>query len=255
MVWGKYLYNRNYSEFIQDMANRQAFSSDKALWSRTGKVMERALSGLILNLHYYNGRILLYPISLRESVQWATIPDSKNIAELLFFRLSDRWNWKLSRKLQDEILPQVARMKPRIEEKLDLENILPKDKNEEKNPGLVRNVQRFGGDIQNYGGTDKTPDGRADVYMSAFANMNTLIFLRTSRTGLSHSIWPWNCWRDLQGWNTRSGTNELAEALYKTPFICNSDKYSLLLNLKHLPSSQKSMMLKVFRMELEGFSN
>ena len=48
------------------------------------------------------------------------------------------------------------------------------------------------------------------------------------------------------------GTNELAEALYKTPFICNSDKYSLLLNLKYLPSAQKSMMLKVFRMELEG---
>jgi hypothetical protein len=25
------------------------------------QVMERALSGLILNLHYYNGRVLLYP--------------------------------------------------------------------------------------------------------------------------------------------------------------------------------------------------
>jgi len=40
--------------------------------------------------------------------------------------------------------------------------------------------------------------------------------------------------------------------MYKTPFICNSDKYSLILNLKYLPSNQKSMMLKVFRMELEG---
>ncbi len=29
------------------------------------------------------------------------------------------------------------------------------------------------------------------------------------------------------------GTNELAEAMYKTPFICNSDKYSLILNLKY----------------------
>jgi len=48
------------------------------------------------------------------------------------------------------------------------------------------------------------------------------------------------------------GINELAEALYKTPFICNSDKFSLILNMKHLPAEQKSMMLKVFRMELEG---
>jgi len=48
------------------------------------------------------------------------------------------------------------------------------------------------------------------------------------------------------------GINELAEALYKTPFICNSDKFSLILNMKHMPSDQKSMMLKVFRMELDG---
>jgi len=41
---------------------------------------------------------------------------------------------KLSKKLNEEILPQVAKLRPRIEEKLDLDNILPKDKNEEKNP-------------------------------------------------------------------------------------------------------------------------
>jgi tetratricopeptide (TPR) repeat protein len=48
------------------------------------------------------------------------------------------------------------------------------------------------------------------------------------------------------------GTDELAEALYKTPFICDSDKYSLLLNLRYLPAAQKKLMLKVFRMELDG---
>jgi tetratricopeptide (TPR) repeat protein len=51
------------------------------------------------------------------------------------------------------------------------------------------------------------------------------------------------------------GVNELAEAMYKTPFICNSDKYSLVLNLKYLPAAQKSMMLKVFRVELDGMQH
>jgi tetratricopeptide (TPR) repeat protein len=93
----------------------------------------------------------------------------------------------------------------------------------------------------------------ADVYMSAFANMKHFDFFKDFQNWFvpfypDHETID-EIYRDeILG----PGTNELAEALYKTPFICNSDKYSLLLNLKHLPSSQKTMMLKVFRMELEG---
>jgi tetratricopeptide (TPR) repeat protein len=93
----------------------------------------------------------------------------------------------------------------------------------------------------------------ADVYMSAFANMKHFDFFKDFQNWFI-PFYPDHAtvneiYRDeILG----PGTNELAEALYKTPFICNSDKYSLLLNLKYLPSSQKSMMLKVFRMELEG---
>jgi hypothetical protein len=93
----------------------------------------------------------------------------------------------------------------------------------------------------------------ADVYMSAFANMKQFDFFRDFQN------WFVPFYPDHETVNEiykdeilGPGTNELAEALYKTPFICNSDKYSLLLNLKYLPSSQKTMMLKVFRMELEG---
>jgi tetratricopeptide (TPR) repeat protein len=93
----------------------------------------------------------------------------------------------------------------------------------------------------------------ADVYMSAFSNMKHFDFFRDFQN------WFVPFYPDHETVNEiykdeilGPGTNELAEALYKTPFICNSDKYSLLLNLKYLPPSQKTMMLKVFRMELEG---
>jgi len=93
----------------------------------------------------------------------------------------------------------------------------------------------------------------ADVYMSAFANMKQFDFFRDFQNWFTpfypdHPVMN-EIYRDeILG----PGTNELAEALYRTPFICNSDKYSLILNLKHLPTTQKTMMLKVFRMELEG---
>jgi tetratricopeptide (TPR) repeat protein len=93
----------------------------------------------------------------------------------------------------------------------------------------------------------------ADVYMSAFANMKHFDFFKDFQNWFV-PFYPEHETVDeiYQDEILGPGTNELSEALYKTPFICNSDKYSLLLNLKHLPSAQKSMMLKVFRMELEG---
>jgi len=93
----------------------------------------------------------------------------------------------------------------------------------------------------------------ADVYMSAFANLKHFDFFKDFQNWFipfypDHEVVDEIFRDEILG----PGTNQLAEAMYKTPFICNSDKYSLILNLKYLPSSQKSMMLKVFRMELEG---
>ena len=218
------------------------------------QIMERAISGLILNLHYYNDRILLYPdlvSKIREMGQDKTFREHCRMVVLQAIR--SRETEGLSKRLQDEILPKVAKLKPRIEEKLDLDNILPKDKNEERNPDWS---EVFGESEEIYRSMEELTrlqiEG-ADVYMSAFANLKHFDFFKDFQNWFvpfypDHEVVN-EIYRDeILG----PGSNELAEALYKTPFICNSDKFSLILNLKYLPSSQKSMMLKVFRMELEG---
>ena len=218
------------------------------------QVMERALSGLILNLHYYNGRLLLYPDiidRIKRLSENSTFREQSMIIVLQTIRSKE--TEKLSKKLQDEILPQVAKLKPRIEEKLDLENILPKDQYEEKNPDWSEMFNDSEEIFKTMEDLTKLQMEGADVYMSAFANMKHFDFFKNFQN------WFVPFYPDHETVNEiykdeilGPGSNELAEALYKTPFICNSDKYSLLLNLKYLPSAQKSMMLKVFRMELEG---
>jgi tetratricopeptide (TPR) repeat protein len=218
------------------------------------QVMERALSGLILNLHYYNSRLLLYP-EITEKIRKMSLESKfKEHCRIIVLQIiRSRETENLSRKLQDEILPQVARLKPMIEEKLDLDNILPKDKNEEKNPDWAEMFNDSEEIFKTMEELTKLQMEGADVYMSAFANMKHFDFFKDFQNWFvpfypDHETVD-DIYRDeILG----PGTNELSEALYKTPFICNSDKYSLLLNLKHLPSAQKSMMLKVFRMELEG---
>jgi tetratricopeptide (TPR) repeat protein len=218
------------------------------------QVMERALTGLILNLHYYNGRILLYPEITEKISELSQDSKFREHCRIIVFQvIRSRETEDLSRKLQDEILPQVARLKPMIEEKLDLDNILPKDKNEEKNPDWSEMFSDSEEIFKTMEELTKLQMEGADVYMSAFANMKQFDFFKDFQNWFvpfypDHETVDEIYHDAILG----PGTNELAEALYKTPFICNSDKYSLLLNLKYLPSSQKSMMLKVFRMELEG---
>jgi tetratricopeptide (TPR) repeat protein len=218
------------------------------------QVMERALTGLILNFHYYNTRLTLYPEIIARINELSLDRSFREHCRIIVLQtIRSRETETLSRKLQDEILPHVAKLKPRIEEKLDLDNILPKEKNEEKNPDWSEIFSDSEEIFKTMEELTKLQMEGADVYMSAFANMKQFDFFRDFQNWFvpfypDHDTVNEIYKDEILG----PGTNELAEALYKTPFICNSDKYSLLLNLKYLPSSQKTMMLKVFRMELEG---
>ena len=218
------------------------------------QVMERALSGLILNLHYYNNRLPLYPETMNRISRLSKLPEFRDHCRIIVFQtIRSRETEKLGKKLQDEILPQVAKLQPRIEEKLDLENILPKDINEEKNPSWSEMFSDSEEIFRTMEELTKLQMEGADVYMSAFSNLKNFEFFNEFQNWFipfypSHEVVEEIFRDEILG----PGTDELAEAMYKTPFICNSDKYSLLLNLKYLPPSQKSMMLKVFRMELEG---
>jgi tetratricopeptide (TPR) repeat protein len=218
------------------------------------QVIERALSGLILNFHYYNERLVLYPDIVEMIKKMSRDNTFREHCRIIVLQtIRSRETEKLSKKLHDEILPQVAKLKPRIEEKLDLDNILSSDKIEEKNPDWSAMFNDSEEIFKTMEELTKLQMEGADVYMSAFANMKHFDFFKDFQNWFipfypDHEAVD-EIYRDeILG----PGTNELAEALYQTPFICNSDKYSLILNLKYLPSSQKSMMLKVFRMELEG---
>jgi tetratricopeptide (TPR) repeat protein len=218
------------------------------------QIQERALVGLILSLHYYNGRILLHPEIQARIAEMSNKEKFREHCRMIVLQtIRSRETEGLSKKLNEEILPKVASLKPRIEEKLDLDNILPKDINEGKNPDWSEMFSESDEIFKTMEELTNLQMEGADVYMSAFANMKHFDFFKDFQNWFvpfytDHEVIDMIYTDEVLG----PGTNDLAEALSKTPFICNSDKYSLLLNLRQLPTAQKKMMLKVFRMELEG---
>lgn len=218
------------------------------------RIRERALAGLVLVLHYYNNRLTLHPDLLSHLQELFSSREAREHLRITIMQtLRSRETERIGRKLQDEILPKVAHLRPRIEEKLDLDKLLPEDLIEGKNPDWSDMFEESEDIYKTMEELSKLQMEGADVYMSAFSNLKNFDFFRI------FSNWFMPFYPDHEAIEDifrddvlNEGTNEVAEALYKTPFICNSDKYSLVLNLKHLPDAQKKMMLKVFRMELEG---
>jgi len=218
------------------------------------KIRERALAGLVLVLHYYNNRLALHPDLVSHLQDLFNSREAREHLRITIMQtLRSRETERIGRKLQDEILPKVANLKPRIEEKLDLDKILPEDLIEGKNPDWSDMFEESEDIYKTMEEFSKLQMEGADVYMSAFSNLKNFDFFRNFSNWFMPFYPDHEAIEDIFRDDVLSeGTNELAEALYKTPFICNSDKYSLVLNLKHLPDAQKKMMLKVFRMELEG---
>jgi len=220
----------------------------------TPHVAERALTGLAFSLYYHDDRLNLYPDVLKIARDLAKIKNFRERYRIVVLQaVRSRYTEQLSRRMNEEILPKVVKLRPRIEEKLDLDRILGENPEEGQNPDWS---EMFSGSEEIFKTMEELTNLQmegSDVYMSAFSGLKKFDFFRDLRNWFipfypDHEAVD-SIFRDeILG----PGINELAEALYKTPFICNSDKYSLILNMKYLPAEQKSMMLKVFRMELEG---
>ncbi len=220
----------------------------------TPHVAERAITGLIFTLYYYDDRLSLYPDVIKMVKKLASGASFRERSRMVVLQaIRSRDTEKLSRRMNEEILPKVVKLKPRIEEKLDLDRILSEDTEEGQNPDWS---DMFSGSEEMFRTMEELTNLQmegSDVYMSAFSGLKRFDFFRELRNWFipffPDHVAVDSIFRDeILG----PGINELAEALYKTPFICNSDKFSLILNMKYLPADQKSLMLKVFRMELEG---
>ncbi len=218
------------------------------------QVAERAVTGLVFTLYHYNERLSLYPEVIDIVRRVAERKEFREHCRIVVLQvIRSRYTEQLSRRMNEEILPRVIKLRPRIEEKLDLDRILGDNPEEGQNPDWS---EMFSGSEEIFRTMEELTNLQmegSDVYLSAFAGLKQFDFFRELRNWFipfypDHKAVD-SIFRDeILG----PAINELAEALYKTPFICNSDKFSLILNMKYLPAEQKNMMLKVFRMELEG---
>lgn len=227
----------------------------EAYGNQEPEVSQRALIGFIFCVLSAEGRISFYPEIQQRIKSFPEFDQLQNdvMAVLIqFFKSQD--TEKIAKKLQEEILPEVMKIRSELEDKLKLEDILSQKSNEDKNPeweSVFKDSPDVYEKLEQF--SQMQVDG-SDVFMSAFAMLKHFDFFQS----LSNWFLPFSKnepnIREISKTDFSIDFNAFLEGLEGSNLLCNSDKFSFCLNIKYMPEQQRKTMLELFKMELEAMN-
>lgn len=212
---------------------------------KVDEIRYRALICILLTLYIYRRRTALYPqIADRLAALAEEFPGfTKAIRTITLRFILARETEKITRKLQDEIIPEMMKLSPKISQKISLKDITPEQLGEEMNPewqdmlsnsSLGKKMEEFS-ELQQEG---------ADVMHSTFVHLKHFPFFKE----LSNWFLPFTIEHSAFGNRLDKNYSEkgLLDSMSEAAFMCNSDKYSLYFSMMQLPEEARKMMMGQF---------
>jgi len=213
-------------------------------------ISQRAIVGLVIFLQMYDIRWEYYPEcqqqldSLSENLYF-----KKSVITIIKQLVRSRETEKISKKLTDEIIPEMMKFNSLAGKKLNMDDIMGlTDDFSEKNPDWKKELESSGlaDKLQEY--SNLQMEG-ADVFHSTFSHLKSFPFFYD----LSNWFLPFTpSYSELLDIFSKSGENSLLyTAVVASGHMCDSDKYSFCLSLMQMPEVQRNMMLQQFGAESE----
>jgi len=221
--------------------------------SKEDEVSGRAMTALLLALNRYDARLPLYPDLYTQLFMMIEEQGLQSLIQNIAIQLiRTRETERISQKLNDEILPEVVKMHPKLKDKLDLENLISDNLAEGKNPDwedVFKDSPNLMNKMEEL--TQWQMEG-ADVFLSTFKHLKHFSFFNQISNWLlpfyaGHKEVKQALFSEGDVFNNQT----LLEGLASSRFLCNSDKYSLILSIPHMPGMQKDMMGQMFSAEIE----
>ncbi|MBW6490334.1 MAG: tetratricopeptide repeat protein [Lentimicrobium sp.] len=218
------------------------------------RISQRALVGLIISFSLYDERIMLYPNimdrldSLKDNERFGIEAES-----VIIQLIRSKGTEKITQKFRDEIIPDVIRFNEELSEKLNLDKLVSPDEFTDKNPdwekyfdnqpGLVRKLEEL---------TNMQMEG-ADVFLSAFAMLKSFSFFNEVPNWFMPFYKEHHAVVNALKSEDETFRRLLTEGIEKSVYMCNSDKFSFILNMANMPDGQKNMIGQMFGAEAEQF--
>jgi len=192
------------------------------------QVWQRALIGLLIVLYQYEKRLNLYPGIRNKITELSENPGTeKDIEKVVLQLIKAKETEKLTKKFREEIVPEVIKIKPRIEDKLDLGKLFKDDFSDDKNPDWETFFEDTPEVFEKLEEFSKLQMEGSDVFLSAFAMLKHFDFFND----ISNWFTPFHKNNEavrkvIKEEKDFVNTELLVDSLVNSAFLCNSDKYS-----------------------------
>lgn len=202
------------------------------------KVTSAALVGMILALWKYRSRPLNRNIAdmlaaAKDITSWS---EDLKVAYLELIRARD--TERINRKMRDELIPKMERLRPDMIEKMKKSGINPEDVTSmQENPEWQEMLDKNGVTDQLKELMEIQMEG-GDVMMSTFSHLKQFPFFQT----VSNWFLPFDS-HHTSVVDTMRSLDIVADMMENARFLCDSDKYSFVFALSSMPSQQKEMMV------------
>jgi tetratricopeptide (TPR) repeat protein len=215
------------------------------------EVYQRALIGLGLVLIGYDQRIKFYPeIMLRLDELSQDEGIQQDMEALLLQLLMAQETETIVKAFEEEVLPEMKKMMPKFEDKLQLDKIFGEEDLEGKNPDWKNMIDEVPGLFERIEKFTRMQMEGGDVFLSTFSQLKRFDFF----TRMSNWFVPFYADHpDLKNNETDEEKifSRLLEGLGRAFYLCNSDKYSFALNFSAVPPPQRSLIMSYFEAELD----
>lgn len=207
------------------------------------EIRQRALVGLLLAFLKYDLRLTYYPAIRGRFMIMEDYPFFKKmVVEVIKQMIRGRDTDQLSRRMQEEILPEMIKLSPQIRNKLDLDKLLGESLKDDQNPewedifedtpGLKDKMQEL---------TELQMQGD-DVFLGTFQMLKGFPFFRH----LINWFFPFTLEhpeiKALEDSGDLGFMKGFLDSVEKSFYLCNSDKYSICFGIRSMPADMQKFL-------------
>ncbi len=216
--------------------------------SDVNNVMLRALTGVILCLIYHNERLIYYPkINNRLNILFDN-QDNISLSQVIIKNiLRCTETERISDEINNNILPSISKIAPELNKDNDSDG----DKKD-----IESRIYEINDKLEDIGIADKMrtyaqlqADG-ADINISTFRQLKGFPFFNNTENWFMPFTVDNKDIADI--FENKDGKNNMFDLLLKSNTLCDSDKYSLCMNIKSVSSGIRATIFDGFKEESEN---
>ncbi len=212
------------------------------------QVRQRAIIGFVICAYLYNSRLPLYSNLHERTLIWAKGQGvSENIQEIFLQIIRGKETEKITQKIKEVILPEMEKITPLIKQKLKLDELMNSGKpSADANPEWQEMMDKKGITDKIQELSEMQMEG-SDVFLGTFKEMKSFSFFDETANWFR----PFDTNSNIPDFFVGGMAESLFHSALSSPIFCDSDKYSMVIGLNHLPDDQKKAMSQSFKEEAE----